>query len=76
METTNPSIFQMNDKETLAHMHKTSSLTDQMKIVKKWWSEMDENKGRIELPIKTVAAFMTKKGITPDREKAKNIIHR
>jgi hypothetical protein len=57
-------------------MNKTSSLTDQMKIVKKWWNEMDDNKGRIELPINTVAFFMTKKGITPDREKAKNVIYK
>ena len=47
-----------------------------MKVVKKWWTEMDENKGRIELPIKTVSSFMTKKGITPDREKAKNVIYK
>lgn len=60
MNTTNNSIFQGNDKEALAMMNKNSSLTDQMKVVRKWWSEMEDNKGRLELPIKTVAAFMTK----------------
>ena len=76
MNTTNNSTAVIGEKETLAMMNKTSSLTDQMKVLKKWWSEMDENKGRIELPIKTVADFMTKKGITPDRERAKNVIYK
>ena len=60
LNTTNNSTALIGDKEALAMMNKTSSLTDQMKVLKKWWSEMDDSKGRIELPIKTVADFMTK----------------
>ena len=75
LNTTAGSMFQTNEKDIMAQFNKTSSLTDQMKIVRKWWNEMN-NTGRIELPLKTVASFMTKKGITPDREKAKNVIYK
>jgi hypothetical protein len=76
LNTTAGSMFQGGEKDGLAQLDKTSSLTDQMKIVRKWWNEMNNNTGRIELPLKTVASFMTKKGITPDREKAKNVIYK
>ena len=75
----------MNEREMMEQFNKTSSLTDQMKIVKKWWNEMDDpssNSGGfrqndyVNKSIKTVASFMTKKGITPDIEKAKNVIHK
>lgn len=66
--------MKLTDKEVLEHMDKTSSLTDQMKIVREWWNEMDDSQGRNELPLKIVAAFMTKKGLTPDQEKAKSVI--
>ena len=76
MNTSNNSMFHVTDKDAVAAFSKTSSLADQMKLVRKWWSEMDENKGRLELPMKIVSDFMTKKGITPDREKAKAIIYK
>lgn len=76
LNTTGNSILPIGDSNAMAQLNKTSSLTDQMKIVRKWWNEMNNNTGKIELPLKTVASFMTKKGITPDREKAKNIIYK
>ena len=76
MNASNNSMFHVTDKDAVAAFSKTSSLADQMKLVRKWWSEMDENKGRLELPMKIVSDFMTKKGITPDREKAKAIIYK
>ena len=76
VNNSNNSLLHINDKDAMAVFNKTSSLADQMKVVRKWWSEMDGNKGRLELPIKIVSDFMTKKGITPDREKAKTIINK
>ncbi|CAI2383089.1 unnamed protein product [Moneuplotes crassus] len=82
---TSQSQFLPNDREIMEQFNKTSSLTDQMKIVKKWWNEMGDSSSNtmhlrqndyISKPIKVVASFMTQKGITPDIEKAKNVIYK
>lgn len=64
------------NKDFMQEFNNKVSLTDQMRIVRKWWNEMNKNTGRIELPLKTVASFLTHKGITPDREKAKTVIYK
>lgn len=74
----------MNDREIMQQFNKTSSLTDQMKIVRKWWNEMNDSSNPmssrqndyVSKSIKVVASFMTQKGITPDIEKAKNVIYK